>query len=221
MNKMTIVAMIVFLSTTFYVAGQLLGAKQSSAVSQAVSQAGVKFDSKQKLTSKPVSLRPQQPKHPAKGAVPAWSFPSDNNKIPIIASYTRDIPNAVLLKITELRSNSWKAGDHIEFYVPQIDYTLTSKIEERKEHAGGVVTLKSYPGKSMLNNVLVTLGQKNTFVNLFTPSGEYELVGNLEHGWLMPSAAIGPRNSALDAENANAEPVYVDDPVPKEPQPII
>ncbi|HIM06152.1 MAG TPA: hypothetical protein EYG53_13160 [Gammaproteobacteria bacterium] len=217
MKKMTIVAMIVFLSTAYYVADHLLGAKQSSAVSQA----GIRVDSKQKLTSEPVPILPKQPNPAAKGAVQAWSFPSDNNKTPIISSYTRDIPNAVLLKITQLRSHSWKVGDHIEFYVPQIDYTLTSKIEEREEHAGGIVTLKSYPDETILNNVLVTLGQKNTFVNLFTPSGEYELVGNLEYGWLIPSAAIGSRNSGLDAEDSNAEPIYVDEPVLKEPQPMI
>jgi hypothetical protein len=217
MNKIAIVAIIVFLSTAYYVADHLLGARQSSPVSQA----NTRVDSKQQLTSEPVPILPGQPNPAAKGAVQAWSLPSDNNKTPIISSYTRDIPNAVLLKITELRSNSWKVGDHIEFYVPQIDYTLTSKIEEREEHAGGIVTLKSYPGETIINNVLVTLGQKNTFVNLFTPSGEYELVGNLEHGWLMPSAAIGLRNSGLDAEDSNAEPIYVNEPVPKEPQPMI
>ena len=217
MNKMAIVAMIVFLSRAYYVADHLLGAKQSSAVSPA----GIRVDSKQKLTSEPVPILPKQLNSAAKGAVQAWSFPSDNSKTPIISSYTRDIPNAVLLKITQLRSHSWKVGDHIEFYVPQIDYTLTSKIEEREEHAGGIVTLKSYPDETILNNVLVTLGQKNTFVNLFTPSGEYELVGNLEHGWLIPSAAIGSRNSGVDAEKSNAEPIYVDEPVAKEPQPMI
>ena len=217
MNKMSILVMIFFLSTAFYVVGHLLGTKQSSAVSQSDINAG----DNRKRTSEPIPMLAEQPNAPAKGAVQAWSIPSDNDKIPIISSYTRDVPSAVLLQITQLRSNNWEVGDHIEFYVPQIDYTLSSRIEEREEHSGGIVTLKSYPGESKLGGVLVTLGQKNTFVNLFTPSGEYELVGNLEHGWLIPSVAIGSRNSDLDVENSNAEPVYVDETVLKEPQPMI
>jgi hypothetical protein len=212
MIKLKILAIIGFLLAGYYVADHFLEAKQPNLGAKA----DIKVDSQRKLTSELVATLHKQPTPARKRVVQAWSSPSDNEKIPAISSYRRDIPNAVLLKITQLRATSWEVGDHIEFYVPQIDYTLTSQIEERKEHVGGIVTLKSSPDETMVNNILVTLGQKNTFVSLFTPSGEYELVGNLEHGWLIPSAAIGALNPGLDAEVPNERPVYLDEQATKE-----
>lgn len=217
MNKVTVLVTIIFLSAAYYVAARFLESKQPTTDGQA----NIKIDVERQLTSGPVDRLREQPNPAPKRAVLAWSSVSDSEKIPTISSYPRDIPSAVLLKITQLRANRWEEGDHIEFYVPQIDYTVTSTIEEKKEHAGGIVTLKSYPDETLLNNVLVTLGQKNTFVNLFTPSGEYELVGNLEHGWLIPSANLGSINSILDVKSSNAAPVYTEEPTPKKLEPTI
>tara|TARA_B110000503_G_scaffold23318_1_gene36393 strand:+ start:1676 stop:2329 length:654 start_codon:yes stop_codon:yes gene_type:complete len=215
MNKVTVLVIVVLSPAAYYVADRVLQAQQPNSNVQV----GIRADVERKLTPVLVATLHERPRAVPKKAIQAWSTLSVNEKIPAISSYPREVPNAVLLKITELRVKRWEVGDHIDFYVPQIDYMLTSKIEERTEHASGIVTLKSYPDETMLNNVLVTLGQKNTFVNLFTPSGEYELVGDLQHGWLVPSAALGATSSGRDVVVSNAEPIYADESTPKELEP--
>ena len=127
-----------------------------------------------------------------------WRVVTDDIEVPTIPSYVRAISGAVLVDITSLRSSDWQVNDEIIFTIPQVSYTLRTRVEDIDEHVGGIVTLKSYPDETMFNHMLVTIGRENTFVNLFTPLGEYELVGNREYGWLVPSRSLGPQGTVLD-----------------------
>lgn len=120
-----------------------------------------------------------------------WHLLPADTAIPPVTSYTRQIPGAVLMDISTLRSTDWRIGDEVTYTIPQTGYVLTTKIVEITQPVPGIKTLKSYPDETMFNHMLVTIGKENTFVNLFTPDGEFELVGNRQHGWLMPSRALG------------------------------
>ena len=55
---------------------------------------------------------------------------------------------------------------------------------------------RSYVGRLIENDVpysfMITVGQRNTFANLSTPQGSFELIGDTELAWLMPVANMDP-----------------------------
>ena len=112
--------------------------------------------------------------------------------------YKKPNDSAILLAVHELRSKDWLVGDWLSITIPHTGYVLETQIDEVRELAPGVTSVKSYPDASMTNHVLVTISRKNTFMNVFTPSGEYELTGGEEFGWLVPSRALG--GPSLDDE---------------------
>jgi len=93
--------------------------------------------------------------------------------------------------VTPIRENEWQIGDLLSFVIPQTNYTLETQIEEVREFQGGVKVIKSYPDETMANHVLITISKKNTFMSLFTPDGEYELVGDHERAWIAPARLLG------------------------------
>ncbi len=138
-----------------------------------------------------------------------WRLLPEDTVIPPVKSYTRQVPGAVLMEISTLRSTDWQIGDEVTYTIPQTGYVLTAKIAEIIQPVPGIQTLKSYPDETMFNHMLVTIGKENTFVSLFTPDGEFELVGNRQHGWLMPSRALGgPGND--DSVSVRSAPQYLE-----------
>ncbi|MBQ63118.1 MAG: hypothetical protein CMQ19_13745 [Gammaproteobacteria bacterium] len=138
-----------------------------------------------------------------------WRLLPEDTVIPPVKSYTRQVPGAVLMEISTLRSTDWQVGDEVTYTIPQTGYVLTAKIAEIIQPVPGIQTLKSYPDETMFNHMLVTIGKENTFVSLFTPDGEFELVGNRQHGWLMPSRALGgPGND--DSVSVRSAPQYLE-----------
>ena len=110
-----------------------------------------------------------------------------------LVGYRKPNDSAMLLEVKELRARDWRVGDEFAVVIPHTGYTLETRIEEVQETMPGIVTIKSYPDETMANHVLLTVSSKNTFMSLFTPDGEYELVGGQEYGWLVPSASLpGP-----------------------------
>ncbi len=95
------------------------------------------------------------------------------------------------IDVTHIRENEWQIGDLLSFVIPQTNYTLETQIEEVREFQGGVKVIKSYPDETMANHVLITLSKNNTFMSLFTPDGEYELVGDHERAWIAPARLLG------------------------------
>ncbi len=138
-----------------------------------------------------------------------WRLLPEDTVIPPVKSYTRQVSGAVLMEISTLRSTDWQIGDEVTYTIPQTGYVLTAKIAEIIQPVPGIQTLKSYPDETMFNHMLVTIGKENTFVSLFTPDGEFELVGNRQHGWLMPSRALGgPGND--DSVSVRSAPQYLE-----------
>ena len=123
-----------------------------------------------------------------------WQELPRNADIPPVLSFDHEqYPDAVLLDISNLRRENWYEGKEVTFRVPQTGYMLTTQVEEMTEPYPGIRVLKSYPDETFANHMLVTIGQRNTFVNLFTPEGEFEMTGNQQHGWIVPSSSLpGP-----------------------------
>ena len=105
-----------------------------------------------------------------------------------IPGYTKEIEDAVLVDIDVARLGRLEIGDAITIFIPQLDKSFSGTVSEIKSYPKKVKVLKGSMGFEPLKySFVITLGQKNTFANVYTPSGSYELVGNSEHGWLMPS----------------------------------
>ena len=83
---------------------------------------------------------------------------------------------------------TWDAGEQISIEVPQIGEMYESVID-RVETGLGVN--RSYIGSLIdddrLYSFVITVGERNAFAHLGTPYGSYELVGNTEFAWLMPT----------------------------------
>ena len=83
---------------------------------------------------------------------------------------------------------TWDVGEQISIEVPQIGKMYESVIE-RVETGLGVN--RSYIGRLIDDDhpytFVITIGERNAFAHLGTPEGSYELVGNTEFAWLMPT----------------------------------
>ena len=84
---------------------------------------------------------------------------------------------------------SWGVGDRITLAVPQIG-AVYNPVIDRVETALG--NNRSYVGRlieaEFPYSFVITVGQRNTFANLSTPQGSFELVGDTQLAWLMPVA---------------------------------
>ena len=125
---------------------------------------------------------------------------------------------AVLINLSRLRAVNLSVGDKLSFVIPQNGYLLSVKISEMTEQKNGITILKSEPDQYITNYVTIILGQKTTLGNFFTPAGEYELLGNLEAGWLADSRSFpGPSEGdyIADKEPRMLEaPTSADRPLP-------
>ena len=99
--------------------------------------------------------------------------------------------SAKLVDISQLRESNWQVGDKLAFEIPQTGYILETQIEETLELAPSIINVKSSPNESMSGHILLTISPKNTFMSLFTPDGEFELIGGQEYGWLVSSRSLG------------------------------
>ena len=140
-----------------------------------------------------------------------WTVLSRDADISPVTSFDHEqYPDAMLLEISDLRATQWHVGKEVTFTIPQTGYQLTTQVEELEEPFPGITVVKSYPDESLANHMLVTIGQKNTFVNLFTPDGEFEMIGNERHGWIVPSSSLpGPTEDdmiILDPPTFREEP---------------
>ena len=107
-----------------------------------------------------------------------------------VPKYKETVKGAVLVQLAQdLRR--CQQGDSIAIEVPQSNSTYTAKIEKISTSLG---TNTSFRGKLIQEDdqysFLITVGQRNVFANFSTPEGSFELVGNAEYAWLMPSANI-------------------------------
>ena len=122
---------------------------------------------------------------------PIWESLMEASIDPATIGHQKPNDSARLLDISQLRQSNWQVGDKLSFEIPQTGYILETQIEETKELAPGIINVKSYPDQSMSGHILLTISPKNTFMSLFTPDGEFELIGGQQYGWLVSSRSLG------------------------------
>ncbi|MCY4430289.1 MAG: hypothetical protein OXC11_07850, partial [Rhodospirillales bacterium] len=104
----------------------------------------------------------------------------------VLPDYGPAVDGAVLVAVApDLKT--WDAGDLISISVPQTGRTYTPTIDRVEKVLG---RNRSYVGDllgdDMPYSFVITVGKRNTFANISTPEGRFELVGNARQAWLMP-----------------------------------
>ena len=104
----------------------------------------------------------------------------------VLPHYGPAVDGAVLVAVApDLKT--WDAGDLISISVPQTGRTYTTTIDRVEQVLG---RNRSYVGDllgdDMPYSFVITVGERNTFANISTPEGRFELVGNARQAWLMP-----------------------------------
>lgn len=85
----------------------------------------------------------------------------------------------------------WQAGDRVALDIPQTGTTVEWVIERVASTLGENRSfIGRATGQARPYRVVVTVGARNAFAHVGSPHGSYELVGNREFGWLMPSAGM-------------------------------
>lgn len=122
---------------------------------------------------------------------PIWNSLMKASVDPAVIGHQKPHGSAALLDISMLREISWQVGDDLTFKIPQTGYILKTQIKEIEKLVLGITSIKSYPDESMFGHTLLTVSPKNTFISLFTPDEEYELISGQEYGWLVSSRSLG------------------------------
>lgn len=111
--------------------------------------------------------------------------------VPELPDYKEFVPDRVLVRVRDVTAG-WRVGQRIAVPVPQLDETYTPVIERIEGGSGDVRsyigTLTAVAGRA--HRFTITVGRRNTFAHLSTPSGTYELVATGELGWLMPTIGM-------------------------------
>ena len=128
---------------------------------------------------------------PVADYAPIWESLMEASVDPVTIGHQKPHDSAKLLDISQLREGNWQVGDKLSFEIPQTGYILETQIEKTQELAPGIINVKSYPDQSMSGHILLTISPKNTFMSLFTPDGEFELIGGKKYGWLVASGSLG------------------------------
>ena len=147
---------------------------------------------------------------------PIWESLMEASVDPVTIGHQKPNDSARLLDISQLRESNWQVGDKLAFEIPQTGYILETQIEETKELAPGIINVKSYPDQSMSGHILLTISPKNTFMSLFTPDGEFELIGGQEYGCLVSSRSLGGA-TADDAIIIEQVRDVIEEPMPENP----
>ena len=110
---------------------------------------------------------------------------------------------------------SWGEGDRITLAVPQIGAVYEPIIERVETMLGNN---RSYVGRLVEDDFpysfVITVGQRNTFANLSTPQGSFELVGDTQLAWLMPVANMDQHVDYSQPDYFIPGEDFSDEPVP-------
>ena len=125
---------------------------------------------------------------PSDAAGTLWQV-VDESSVAELPAYKEVVEDRVLIRVTGAAAG-WEAGQRITIPVPQLDEVYTPVIERVEPGPAGI---RSFVGTLTDDGGLgyrftITTGPRNTFANLSTPSGGFELVATGELGWLMPVA---------------------------------
>ena len=84
---------------------------------------------------------------------------------------------------------NWNAGDTLALAIPQHNAVFNARIEDLHRGPGGARAFTgTLAATGAAHGFVLTVGRANTFANITTPVGRYELVGNRRYAWLMPVA---------------------------------
>ena len=113
----------------------------------------------------------------------------DESSVRELPAYKEIVEGRVLIRVTG-NAGGWQTGQRITIPVPQLDEIYTPVIERIEPGPSGI---RSFVGwltedENRGYRFTITTGPRNTFANLSTPSGGFELVATGELGWLMPTA---------------------------------
>ena len=129
--------------------------------------------------TQPAPLEP-----PSQGWVAVDLNTVDPDRIP---SYKETVEGAVVVELAEEMWN-WQVGDQVVIRVPQIGQSYVSTVDRVEV---GMGRNRTYIGRltegELPYSFVITVGDRNAFALLGTPKGSYELVGNTDLAWLMPT----------------------------------
>ena len=132
----------------------------------------------------------------------------DEESVTEVPAYKEMVQDRALVRIVDI-PGGWRVGQRIAVHIPQLNQTFTPVIERIQSAYGAhsyVGTLTMVANRA--HRFTITVGPRNTFAHLSTPSGTYELLATGELGWLMPTIN-------MDQHVDYAVPDYV---VPEEPR---
>jgi len=101
-----------------------------------------------------------------------------------------NVEGAVRIQFDTSNLRSLRRGDELRIEVPQKATDYRVSIKKVVQHPDGIMVIEARQNDDV--RLILTLGQKNTFANLATLDGNFELVGNTKTGWLMPTANMDP-----------------------------
>ena len=113
----------------------------------------------------------------------------DERTVTELPAYKEVVQGRVLVRIADIPSG-WRVGQRVAVPIPQLSEVFTPVIERVQSGPNGtrsyIGTLTEIAGR--VHRFTITVGPRNTFAQLSTPDGTYELVATGELGWLMPTA---------------------------------
>ena len=123
---------------------------------------------------------------PGEPAAALWQ-PVDESSVEELPAYKEIVEGRVLIRVTGVTAG-WQAGQRITIPVPQLDEIYTPVIERIEPGPAGIRSFVGWltEGDDRGYRFTITTGPRNTFANLSTPFGGFELVATGELGWLMP-----------------------------------
>ena len=100
----------------------------------------------------------------------------------------------VLVRVTEAAdaAGSWRVGDRIALPLPQLGVVYRPLIERLDVGPGPSVSAlgKVEGDDGRRRRWVVTIGPAHAFAYIDTPRGPYELMGDIEYAWLLPSSSM-------------------------------
>ena len=131
----------------------------------------------------------------ATGDAPLWST-VDEAEVDAPPYYAPDwsLEGRVLVRVTEAANaaGGWRVGDQITLPLPQLGVVYQPLIEELEVGPGPSISAlgKVEGDDGHRRRWVVTVGPAHAFAYIDTPRGPYELMGDIEHGWLLPSSSM-------------------------------
>ena len=122
------------------------------------------------------------------GGDAAWVV-VDPESVDELPPYKEVVPGRALVRVSEVLRLGM-AGDRIALEVPQLGRTFDGVVERLETDPYGNVSyvglLKDTNGRDY--RFVITAGARNTFAQIGTSRGTFELVASDDLGWLMPTA---------------------------------